>query len=313
MNQETAMDKVRVNGVELEYEIAGDGEPVLLIHGGLLADENRPLARQPALTERYRVVNYHRRGFAGSTRAGTPTTIEEQASDAATLLRALGLGPAHLIGHSLGGAIALQAALSEPAMVRSIALLEPALMGQIAKVRAAHDPAAVASQQEFVRAFGEVLAIARTGDTRSALLAFLESRAGAAFREVLDFLTRSGELDRAVADADTFLQVELPASFAWSFTPAMAGLITQPVLSVLGSASPGRARMVHSVLHQWIPQTRLLVLDRAEHALPLLDPPGLATGLATFLDREAHFLRPDASVPGPGGPRLDRATEAVAG
>ncbi|RFU82785.1 alpha/beta hydrolase [Streptomyces triticagri] len=281
------MKEAVVNGVTLEYETRGSGEPVILLHGGLLADENKPLVDQPALTDHYQVVNYHRRGFAGSTRTNAPTSIEEQAADCAALLRHLGLGPAHLIGHSLGGAIALQTVLAEPESVRSLTLLEPALMGQIAKAKAQGDPGAKQSQQQFTAAFDKVLEVARTGDKRAALMAFLESRAGDAFRGVLDFLTASGEMDQAVRDADTFLQIEMPAAFAWNFTAADAARIHRPVLSVLGAHSPQRAQMVHSVLSEWIPQTRLLVLDAAEHALPLMDPPGLASGVAHFLTRQS--------------------------
>lgn len=277
------METTQVEGATLEYELTGSGEPVVLLHGGLLADENRPLSHEPALTDRFRVLHYHRRGFAGSSRTGA-SSVEQQASDCLALMDVLGLGPAHLVGHSLGGAIALQAALTQPAAVRSLTLMEPALMGQIAKVRAAQDPGAVASQERFAAAFQQVLGIARTGDKRGALLAFLESRAGEAFRDVLDFLSRTGEFEQAVADADTFLEIEMPAAFRWEFTPDRARGITQPVLSVLGSHSPDRARMVHDVLTRWVPQTRLAVLARAEHALPLLDPPGLAATVAEFLD-----------------------------
>lgn len=301
------MHTATVNGARLEYDLIGAGEPVVLLHGGLLADENQPLAHEQGLTSRHRVLQYHRRGFAGSSRTG-PTSIEQHAADCLELVRTLGLGEVHLVGHSLGGAIALQAALDEPGTVRSLTLLEPALMSQVAKVRGANDPSSVASQQRFAAAFEEVLAIARSGDKRGALLAFLESRAGEAFRDVLDFLTRSGEFDQAVADADTFLQVEMPAAFRWEFTPAAASRIHQPVLSVLGSHSPDRARMVHGVLAQWVPQTRLAVLERAEHALPLLDPPGLASVVVTFLATVGDSVPAQAPVadrssrPAPVGP-----------
>ena len=104
---------------------------------------------------------------------------------------------------------------------------------------------------------------------------------------MLEFLTASGEFEQAVADADTFLGAEMPAAFRWSFTPADAARISQPVLSVLGSHSPERPQKVHRVLSQWVPQTELLVLDAAEHALPLMNPPEIAAQLAGFLARHA--------------------------
>ena len=125
--------------------------------------------------------------------------------------------------------------------------------------------------------------IFETGDRRGALQAFLETRAGGAFREVLDWLTTTGEFDQAVRDADTFLQVEMPAAYAWSFTPEDARRIEQPLLSVLGVQSPERAQKVHEILRQWAPQTQELKLENAETALPLMDPPGIATSLAVWL------------------------------
>jgi pimeloyl-ACP methyl ester carboxylesterase len=116
--------KVRVNGVELEYSVTGKGDPVLLIHGSILANAFAPLLSEPAL--KGRLITYHRRGFAGSARATPPVTIADQAKDARRLLAALGVKRAHVVGHSYGGAIALQLALDAPDVVRSLALLEVA-------------------------------------------------------------------------------------------------------------------------------------------------------------------------------------------
>lgn len=281
------MQRARVNGIELEYEVTGSGDPVVLIHGGLLADENAVLTREPALTERYTVLNYHRRGFAGSTTAPSPAQITDQAADCLALLQHLGFASAHVVGHSLGGAIALQLALDAPDAVRSLSLLEPALMGAIAKAEAAGRPDAVRNQQAFAANMEKVWELSRNGDKRGALLAFLHSRVGQAFSGVLEFLEKSGEFDQAVADADTFLQVEMPSAFRWSFTPADAARIHQPVLSVLGSESPERPQKVHRVLCEWVPQTQLLVLEHAEHALPMMNPPEVAAGLASFFAAQA--------------------------
>lgn len=284
------MERTRVNGVELEYEVRGSGEAVLLLHGGLLPDENTPLVREPALTDNYRVINYHRRGFAGSEHPEGKAKIEDQSADARALLAELGIDRVHVVGHSLGGVIGIQLALENPEMVHSLALLEPALMGAFAKSQASPE-AAAQSQQEFRDGMARVNEIFETGDRRGALLAFLETRAGGAFREVLDWLTETGEFDQAVADADTFLQVEMPAAYQWNFTPDHAKRLTQPVLSILGVQSPERAQKVHEILKKWVPQTEETFLENAEHALPLMDPPGIAKTLAEWLARNPMPVR----------------------
>src|SRR5512142_1747448 len=121
------MERARVNGVELEYELRGSGEPVLLIHGSHIARSFLPLLAQPALTRRYTLIRYHRRGFLGSSPARGAVSIEDQAADAQALLEYLHLSPAHVVGHSYGGSIALQLAVDAPNCVHSLVLLEAAL------------------------------------------------------------------------------------------------------------------------------------------------------------------------------------------
>ncbi len=277
------MERARVNGVELEYVVAGSGEPVVFLHGGLLADENVPVAKEPTLTGRYRTINYHRRGFAGSEKVAGRAQIHDQVEDCKALLAHLGVKKAHFIGHSLGGVIAMQMAIDHPEMVQTLVLLEPAIMGAIAKSEAAGRPDAAQNQQVFMDGMRNVAAIYDSGDVRGALTTFLETRAGGAFREVLDWLTRTGEFDQAIKDAGTFLKVEMPAAYAWDFSPAEAKRITQPTLSVLGSHSPIRAQKVHEILTKWVPQTEMVKLTNAEHALPLLDPPGMAVTFVEYL------------------------------
>ena len=123
------MQRAKINNVELEYDVRGTGEPVLLIHGAHLADALRPLMAEPAL-EDFQMIQYHRRGFAGSSRPPGPSSTENQADDAVGLLDHLGIDRAHLVGHSYGAMIALSLAAAHPTRVRSLALLEiPALTG----------------------------------------------------------------------------------------------------------------------------------------------------------------------------------------
>ena len=278
------MDRARVNGVELEYEVRGTGEPIILLHGGLLTDENTPLLLEPVLTDGHQVINYHRRGFAGSEHPPGHAQISDQVADAIALIDHLGIDRFHVVGHSLGGVIGIQLALDYPDRVMTLALMEPAVMGAIAKSTFGPE-IAEKMQVEFREGMVTVNEIWESGDKRGALMAFLETRAGDAFREVLDWLTTTGEFDQAVQDSGTFLQVEMPAAYAWSFTPDDAARLTLPVLSILGAHSPERAQKVHEIFCEWVPQTQELKLEGAEHALALMDPPGIAGAIAGWVDR----------------------------
>src|SRR5438034_89053 len=97
------VDRMTVEGITLEHEDAGSGEPVVLIHGALIADAFGPLLAEPALAGRYRFITYHRRGYLGSSHTPGPLTIARQAADCGALLRQLGVPRAHVVGHSLGG------------------------------------------------------------------------------------------------------------------------------------------------------------------------------------------------------------------
>src|SRR5687768_9709788 len=118
------METANVNGVTLEYETTGSGEPVLLI-SPVVAGAFRPFMSAEPLVERYRLIRYHKRGWCGSTHTTPPVSIADHAADAAALLDELGVGRAHVVGHSSGGAIALQVALDYPDRVHTLALLEP--------------------------------------------------------------------------------------------------------------------------------------------------------------------------------------------
>ena len=60
------MQTAHVNGVELEYEVTGAGEPMLLV-SPVIADGFLPLVSEPALADRYQLIRYHKRGWVGST------------------------------------------------------------------------------------------------------------------------------------------------------------------------------------------------------------------------------------------------------
>ncbi len=60
-----SMSRANIDGVELEYETRGNGEPVVLVHAGIFADWFKPLVDEPGFAGRYRVVSYHRARVCG--------------------------------------------------------------------------------------------------------------------------------------------------------------------------------------------------------------------------------------------------------
>lgn len=275
------MNRAQIGGSELEYEVRGAGEPVVLVHGSHIADAFAPLLGEPVLTERYQLILYHRRGFAGSTHPDGLLSIAQQAADCRAVMRHLGVPCAHIVGHSYGGAIALQLALDAPEAVHSLALLEPVLL-------------MVPSAQQFMDAMGPVLQMYEAGNKTGAVDGFLHAVVGPEYRSVLDRVL-PGAFAQAAADADTFFRMELPALQQWSFTPADAGRIPQPVLAVLGADShtlwPGWVEG-HHLVQAWLPQAEAFVLAGTTHGLQLIDPKGMAAGLAGFFARHPLPERP---------------------
>ncbi len=263
------MDRVALGDVELEYEIRGAGEPVVLVHHGAGADWFNPLLEEPVLNGRYRLLRYHRAGYAGSSRLAAPLTFAREAANFRALIRHLGIERAHVVGHSASGCIALQMALEVSDSIHSLALLEPALM-------------AVPSPPEVPQAIG----LYGAGDTSKAVDTFLRGTCGPHYRAVLEKAI-PGAVDQALADADTFFGHELPALRRWSFGPDEARLVKQPVLAVLGEQSDTRFHQRQKLLLEWLPNVEPFVLPGAGHLLHLQNPSGLADGLAAFFTRHS--------------------------
>ncbi|MBA2665106.1 MAG: alpha/beta fold hydrolase [Bradymonadaceae bacterium] len=116
-------------GCTLSYRVEGDGAPVLFIQGvGLHGDGWRPQVE--GLCARYRCLSFDNRGMGLSQPVGGRLTIEQMADDVGALLDAQGWESAHVVGHSMGGFIALQLALAHPKRVRSLVLMCTASSGR---------------------------------------------------------------------------------------------------------------------------------------------------------------------------------------
>jgi pimeloyl-ACP methyl ester carboxylesterase len=112
----------RVNGVDLHYLQAGEGDDVLLLCG--LGDDVTAWDGQfTSFSERYRVTVVDNRGVGRSSLPDGEFTVLDLAADAIALCDAAGIGPAHVMGFSMGGAITQEIAIARPDLTRSLVIV----------------------------------------------------------------------------------------------------------------------------------------------------------------------------------------------
>ena len=116
--KELNMPFLNVNGIDLYYEVKGEGQTVVFIHG--LGSSCQDWEKQePVFSKQYQVVMLDLRGHGKSQKPSGPYSMALFASDVAGVIRSLNLAPVHVVGISLGGMIALQLAADYPELVRS--------------------------------------------------------------------------------------------------------------------------------------------------------------------------------------------------
>jgi pimeloyl-ACP methyl ester carboxylesterase len=270
------MDCVHTNGADLEYEIRGTGEPVVLIHGAHIADALTPLLDEPAV-EGFQLIHYHRRGFAGSSRPPEPTSIEAQADDVVGLLDHLRVDHAHVVGHSLGAVIALELGARHPTRVTSLSLLEPALLS-------------APSGATFTEVMAPIIEQYEAGDAAGAVDGFLALIGGTGWRETIERAVPGG-VDQAEKDAATFFENELPVVATWTFGPERARAICCPVLSVLGTASGPLFAEGRQLLHEWFTACQDADIADTTHLLQMERTEAVADAVGAFLRSNSTAVR----------------------
>jgi pimeloyl-ACP methyl ester carboxylesterase len=261
-----------IDGAEVAYtDSGGDGEPLLLIHGGGLADWLTPLAATPAL-KGFRVIRMVRAGYTGGP-VPAGLTVADHARHAATLLRQLGAAPAHVVAHSSGSAIALQLAVDHPSSVRTVALCEPPLVDPLA------DPSDVDDlHAAFGPVMGSAMAATAQGDHAAAFEAFMALVCGPDYRRAMDDVLGAGLVDDAASHSGNFFTSELPAVGAWTFDPA----VTRPVLLIQGAGSPPVVHRLIAHVAGRLPDSAVVTVDHANHLMPLTAPAELGELVAQF-------------------------------
>ena len=113
-------DRIEVNGMQMYYEVSGEGDPLIVLHGAYM---NIPTmgAIIPKLAETHRVYALELQGHGRTTDIDRPITYPALADDVAAFMDAVGLGKADVFGYSMGAAVGLQLATRHPEKVNRLA------------------------------------------------------------------------------------------------------------------------------------------------------------------------------------------------
>jgi pimeloyl-ACP methyl ester carboxylesterase len=240
---------VDAGGLRTYYERAGDGEPLLLLHGGFCPVETFD-GLTPLLATAYRVYLPERRGHGRTPDVEGPITFENMAQDTIAFVEALDISPVHVVGWSDGAVVALHVALERPELVRRLVLIGTAvnLDGLASEAR---ELLAAGPPQEMLPPF------------LKELYAKVSPDGPEHFDIVFDKLTATWKVEP-------------------SFELSELGRLSMPTLVMLGDRDVVTVEHAGAV-QRAIPDARLEVVPGADHGFPMEKPELASRPVLDFL------------------------------
>ena len=245
------MPFLQTNGARLRYELDGPaGAPVVALSNSLSTDLRMWDPQLPALAGKYRVLRYDVRGHGQSQPAPAPYSVEMLADDLAGLLEGLALGPAHIVGLSLGGMTAQVLGIRRPDLCASLALVATTCQPPFGT------QSAWAARAEEVRRTGDYSLVEGPMLDRWLSRRFRRANpAGLALvREMIQSTSMEGYVGACLAIGG------LNACGALRSFP-------RPVRIWAGEEDPGTTLEDAQLIAQGIPHARLVVVQHARHLL----------------------------------------------
>ncbi len=252
------MATVEINGVELYYEQAGEGDRIVLTHGAW-TDGRTWQDVTKRLTDHFEVVTWDRRGHSRSGDGEGAGSCREDASDLAGLIEYLGGEPVHVVGNSAGGNVVLNLAAMRSDLVRSAAVHEPGPFGLIVTTGEPDLVALVQHEKTMTAHVEELIAV---GEDREAAKFFVDEIAvgpGAwdQFPEELRSII--------TANAATVPDDLRDGWDAGSVDVEALAVSSVPILISSGTTSPKMEAAAAVELHRRLPAARLEMIEGAGH------------------------------------------------
>lgn len=270
--------KVSIGDIELHYIEEGQGEPLILLHGG--QGDYRAWPHQiEALASKYRVISYSRRyHYPNVNRLDTTThSAITDAVDLAGFIAALKLGPVHLVGTSYGAFTALAFAMDHPGLVRTMVLAEPPIL-QWAKGTAR----GADLYHEFMTTIHEPAGRAfKAGDDEGAMRIFINRFDGPG---AFDALPTERRLT-VMQNARFFKAITASSDPFPNLSREKVGRLSMPVLIIRGANTKDLDILVSEELSRAIPKAEKAIIPQAGHGSARQNPAAFNTTVLTFLER----------------------------
>jgi aminoacrylate hydrolase len=249
---------VRVRGVPIHYMSAGEGPAVLFIQGvGVAGTGWTPQIE--VLSRRFRTIAFDNRGIGRTPLGGSPLAIETMADEALAIANAERIDRFHVVGHSMGGLIALQAALSSPDRIRSLSLLSTFANGR---------DGSRMSLGMLVSALR--MRIGTRAMRRDAMLSLVMPSAYLHTIDRRDLACTLGSMfGRDLADQPPIVMKQLRAMSTFSAAARLSELSHIPTLVVSGAHDRIARPELGRALADGINGARYVEIEEAGHALPI--------------------------------------------
>lgn len=270
--------KIHVRGIELHYIEQGQGEPLILLHGGQ-GDYRSWEPQMKVLSPQYRVISYSRRYNYPNTNPLTAKyhSAYTEADDLAALISKLKLGRVHLVGTSIGAFTALVLAVKHPEMVRSLVLAEPPVHQWVRDT-----PGGAAVYREFMTTIEEPARAAfKSGDDKRAMKFFVDGIIGKGRFESL-----SPEGLAAVMQNSRFFKANTLSSDPFpNLSKDKVKRLRIPTLIITGENTIKIHKLVNEELARLLPKAEQAIIPKAGHGSPRENPQAFNEVVLKFLAR----------------------------